>query len=141
MVKQTENSPEYLSSLEFSVRDYECDLQGVVNNANYQHYLEHARHEFLLSEGISFSQLHDEGTDLIITRVEIDYKYPLRSRDRFIIRTAVRREGYIRLVFIQDIFRLPDEKLIVRAKITGAATRDGKPSRPDEILRMLNLQK
>ncbi len=141
MAKQTENSPEYLSSLEFSVRDYECDLQGVVNNANYQHYLEHARHEFLLSEGISFSQLHDEGTDLIITRVEIDYKYPLRSRDRFIIRTAVRREGYIRLVFIQDIFRLPDEKLIVRAKITGAATRDGKPSRPDEILRMLNLQK
>lgn len=141
MVKQTENSPEYLSSLEFSVRDYECDLQGVVNNANYQHYLEHARHEFLLSKGISFSRLHDEGTDLIITRVEIDYKYPLRSRDRFIIRTAVRREGYIRLVFIQDIFRLPDEKLIVRAKITGAATRDGKPSRPDEILRMLNLQK
>ena len=141
MAKQTENILEYLSFLEFSVRDYECDLQGVVNNANYQHYLEHARHEFLLSKGISFSQLHDEGTDLIITRVEIDYKYPLRSRDRFIIRTLVRREGYIRLVFIQDIFRLPDEKLIVRAKITGAATRNGKPSRPDEILRMLNLQK
>ncbi|NSW95739.1 MAG: acyl-CoA thioesterase, partial [Bacteroidales bacterium] len=33
--------------LEFTVRDYECDLQGVVNNANYQHYLEHARHEYL----------------------------------------------------------------------------------------------
>jgi acyl-CoA thioester hydrolase len=139
MVKQTENSSEYLSSLEFTVRDYECDLQGVVNNANYQHYLEHARHEFLLSKGISFARLHDEGTDLIITRVEIDYKYPLRSRDRFIIRTGIRREGYIRLVFIQDIYRLPDEKLIVRAKITGAATQKGKPSRPDDILSILNL--
>jgi len=139
MVKQTENSSEFLSSLEFTVRDYECDLQGVVNNANYQHYLEHARHEFLLSKGISFARLHDEGTDLIITRVEIDYKYPLRSRDRFVIRTGIRREGYIRLVFIQDIYRLPDEKLIVRAKITGAATQKGKPSRPDDILSILNL--
>jgi len=139
MVKQTENSSEFLSSLEFTVRDYECDLQGVVNNANYQHYLEHARHEFLLSKGISFARLHDEGTDLIITRVEIDYKYPLRSRDRFIIRTGIRKEGYIRLVFIQDIYRLPDEKLIVRAKITGAATQKGKPSRPDDILSILNL--
>ena len=45
----------FLFSVEFSVRDYECDIQGVVNNANYQHYLEHARHEFLISKGISFS--------------------------------------------------------------------------------------
>lgn len=28
--------------LEFAVRDYELDFQGIVNNANYQHYLEHA---------------------------------------------------------------------------------------------------
>jgi len=139
MAKQSENSSEYISSLEFTVRDYECDLQGVVNNANYQHYLEHARHEFLLSRGISFARLHEEGTDLIITKVEIDYKFPLRSRDKFIIRTGIRKEGYIRLVFIQDIYRLPDEKLIVRAKITGAATQKGRPSRPDGILHLLNL--
>jgi len=139
MAKQTENISEYRSTLEFTVRDYECDLQGVVNNANYQHYLEHARHEFLISKGISFAGLHEEGTDLIITRVEIDYKYPLRSRDRFIVRTGIRREGYIRLLFIQDIFRIPDDKLIVRAKITGAATQNGRPARPDQIISLLNL--
>ena len=139
MTKQTENNSEFLTSLEFSVRDYECDLQGVVNNANYQHYLEHARHEFLISKGISFARLHEEGTDLIITRVEIDYKYPLRSRDMFIVKTGIRREGHIRLVFVQDIFRLPDNKLIVRAKITGAATQKGRPVRPDQIVSLLNL--
>ena len=62
----------FIFSLEFEVRDYECDLQGVVNNANYQHYLEHARHDFLISKGVSFAQLHEAGVDLIVTRVEID---------------------------------------------------------------------
>jgi len=75
--------------VEFIVRDYECDLQAVVNNANYQHYLEHARHEYLISKGINFVELHNEGTDLIVTRVEIDYKYPLRSRDRFNVKVEI----------------------------------------------------
>ncbi len=138
-MNNTVNRVDYLAELEFVVRDYECDLQGVVNNANYQHYLEHARHEFLLSRGISFADLHDQQTDLIVTKVEIEYKHPLRSRDRFIVKTAIRKEGNVRLAFYQEIYRKPDMKLIVRAKVTGAATRDGKPVRPDTIFSLLNL--
>ena len=125
--------------LEFVVRDYECDLQGVVNNANYQHYLEHARHEFLISKGVSFVDLHNEGTDLIVTRVEIDYKYPLRSRDKFIVRLNIQREGNARLVFIQDIFRLPDEKHVAHAEVTGVATRKGRPVPPGKLVEQLGL--
>jgi len=131
---------DYAFSLEFTVRDYECDIQGVVNNANYQHYLEHARHEFLITRGISFSKLHEEGLDLIVTRVEIDYKYPLRSHDKFIIKLNLLREGNVRLVFVQDIFRIPDEKLIVRARVTGAATRNGRPVHPGELINKLGLE-
>ena len=122
------------------MRDYECDLQGVVNNANYQHYLEHARHEFLVTRGISFSKLHEEGLDLIVTRVEIDYKYPLRSHDKFVVRTSLRREGNVRLVFVQDIFRLPDEKPVIKARVTGAATRNGKPVQPGDLIERLGLE-
>ncbi len=130
----------YIHSLEFTVRDYECDIQGVVNNANYQHYLEHARHEYLISKGISFSGLHEEGLDLIVTRVEIDYKYPLRSHDKFVVKTSLRREGNVRLVFIQDIFRLPDEKPVIKARVTGAATRNGKPVPPGDLIEKLGLE-
>jgi len=127
-------------SLEFIVRDYECDLQGVVNNANYQHYLEHARHEYLISRGISFVQLHDEGIDLIVTKVEIEYKFPLRSRDKFIVTVSIQREGNARLLFIQEIFRLPDMKLIIKGKVTGVATRKGRPVPPGDLIHRLGLE-
>jgi len=133
-----DDKPSY--NLKFEVRDYECDLQGVVNNANYQHYLEHARHQFLLSLGVSFVQLHDEGTDLIVTRVEIDYKYPLRSRDEFIVTVAIQREGNARILFIQEIYRLPDLKLIIKAKVTGVATRKGRPVHPGDLISRLGLE-
>lgn len=134
----TETNHQY--SLEFVVRDYECDLQGVVNNANYQHYLEHARHEFLISKGVSFVQLHEEGIDLIVTKVEIDYKYPLKSRDKFIVRLNIQREGNARLVFNQDIYRMPDEKHVVHAKVTGVATKKGQPVPPGKLIEQLGLE-
>jgi len=126
--------------LEFKVRDYECDLQGVVNNANYQHYLEHARHEFLISKGVSFFELHKEGIDLIVTHVEMDYKFPLKSCYRFIVKTKIQREGNVRLLFIQEIVRIPDEKCIVLARVTGVATKNGRPVSPASLVLKLGLE-
>ncbi len=133
------HSNKYIFCLDFRVRDYECDLQGIVNNANYLHYLEHTRHEFLLSKGISFSDLHNEGTDLIIVRIEIDYKFPLRSKDTFKVCLNVRKEGNVRIAFEQDIFRLPDYKHIVHAVVMGAATKNGRPVSPEFVLKKLKL--
>ena len=64
----------YIYELTLKVRDYECDLQGIVNNANYQHYLEHTRHEFLSSVGVSFAKLHEEGVDPVVARFQIVYE-------------------------------------------------------------------
>ena len=134
----TEIKPPY--NLKFIVRDYECDLQGVINNANYQHYLEHARHEFLIYKGVSFVQLHDEGIDLIVTKVEIEYKFPLKSRDEFIVTVNIQREGNARILFVQEIYRLPDLKLIVKAKVTGVATKKGRPVPPGDLVFKLGLE-
>ncbi len=127
-------------NLQFIVRDYECDLQGVVNNANYMHYLEHARHGFLISKGVSFVELHNEGIDLIVTKVEIEYKYPLRSRDEFIVTVDIQREGNARILFLQDIYRMPELKLIVKAKVTGVATKKGRPVPPGDLVFRLGLK-
>ncbi|MCK5824649.1 MAG: acyl-CoA thioesterase [Ichthyobacteriaceae bacterium] len=124
-------------SIELIVRDYELDAQGIVNNANYQHYLEHARHEFLTSKGIDFVKLHQEGQDLVVTRIEIDYKSPLKSRDRFTVSLEIEQEGMLKIVFNQQIIRVSDNKVVVNAKVTGVSLKNGRPNRPDDLLKLM----
>ncbi len=120
--------------IEFKVRDYECDIQGVVNNANYQHYLEHARHEFLKFIGLDFARLNDEGVLLVVKRIELDYHYPLRSGDSFTVSCSPERISPLRFGFNQKIFRLPDRKPIISAKVMGTAINSqGRPFLPDEL--------
>ncbi|HZK61047.1 MAG TPA: hypothetical protein VFC41_03155, partial [Anaerovoracaceae bacterium] len=68
------------------------------------------------------------------------YKFPLKSRDRFVIKLDIKREGNVRLVFTQDIYRLPDEKHVVHAKVTGVATRKGRPVPPGNLVIQLGLE-
>ncbi|TVQ25726.1 MAG: acyl-CoA thioesterase [Spirochaetaceae bacterium] len=120
--------PSYRFRLEFAVRDYECDLEGVVNNAVYLNYLEHCRHEFLRSVGVDFAAVVAAGTHMVVTRAEVDYRRSLTSGDRFWIGLDIERPTRLKLVFVQDVYRLPDDELIAQARITGAAlSASGRP--------------
>ncbi len=119
--------------LEFEVRDYECDLQGIVNNAVYLNYLEHARHRYLKSIGIDFAALHERGCDLVVTRSEIDYESPLRSGDRFVVRSRMRRQRRIRFLFEQEVVKLPGQERVLQAVITGTGVIDGRIGLPPEL--------
>ncbi|RPH33466.1 MAG: acyl-CoA thioesterase [Bacteroidales bacterium] len=123
----------YQYELEFSVRDYECDLQGIVNNAVYLNYLEHTRHQFLLSKKIDFAKLHTEGIDLVVSRIEIDYKFSLSSDDNFVVKVNTYKEGLLRLVFEQDIYKLPENKHVVHAKVIGVGLCKGRPMKVEDI--------
>lgn len=120
--------PHYVFKLNCSVRDYELDFQGIVNNAVYQNYLEHTRHEFVKQAGLNLPALHREGLDPVLVHADIQYKTPLVSGDQFISCLNIRPEG-IRLVFSQDIFRLSDYKPIVKAKIEIVILKNGRPER------------
>ncbi len=124
--------PEYIFELEMKVRDYECDMEGIVNNANYQHYLEHTRHEFLLSAGISFAEMLAQGAAPVVNRIEINYKTPLRSGDCFVSKLYMRREG-VKFVFYQDIYKLSGE-VCVKAVVETVFTVNGRLSRGEEFL-------
>lgn len=120
--------------LEFKVRDYECDMDHVVNNAVYLNYLEHARHEFLVGLGIKFGELSKRGISLVVTRIELDFKASLTSGDAFLVRTAFNRKGRIRLQFNQSIYRQPEHRLMLSAVVTGTALNArGRPEIPPEL--------
>jgi acyl-CoA thioester hydrolase len=116
---------EYQYELTLKVRDYECDLQGIVNNANYQHYLEHARHEFLLSLGISFAKLHEQSIDPVVARINMAFKTPLKSGDQYTCCLNLKKEG-IKYVFYQEIFRTADRKLVVKAVVETVFLVNGR---------------
>lgn len=118
----------------FDVRDYECDLQGVVNNAVYLRYLEHARHMFLRSLGIDFAILATRKINLVVIRIEIDYLQSLRSGDTFYVTVDTERISRLRFGFNQKILRLPDESPVVNAKVIGAALNEkGRPFIPSDL--------
>jgi acyl-CoA thioester hydrolase len=129
---------DYAYRLEFTVRDYECDLAGMVNNAAYLNYLEHARHEYLKSRGVDFAALAQTRIYLVVVRIEVDYLFPLRSGECFYVALRPERVSRLRFAFQQDIFRLPDERPVIKARVIGTAINDkGKPFLPVELERLL----
>jgi len=120
--------------IELEVRDYECDMEGIINNAVYMNYLEHARHAYIKRKGFTFAAFTQKGIHLVVTRIEADYLYPLRSGDKFYITASMERVSKLRFGFSQDIFRLPDNKLILRAKVIGTSLdAEGKPKYFEEL--------
>ena len=113
------------------VRDHELDRFGVVNNAVYQNYLEHTRHEFLHSMGCDFNQLRMDGWEPVVIRADIEYRASLRPRDRVRCNVTLRRSGRLRFIFEQKLIRLADQCVLVEGEITGVFTKNGRPVAPD----------
>ncbi|RXR18405.1 acyl-CoA thioesterase [Flavobacterium amnicola] len=120
-------------SIEMDVRDYELDVQSIVNNSVYQNYLEHARHEFLHHHGIDFVEFAQNNILLVVKNIEMNFKNSLVSRDKFKIEVAAEKEGNLKVVFHQNIIRIADNKTILTAKVTGVAIKKGRPVAPDTI--------
>ena len=126
-------------SIELMVRDYECDMQGVVNHANYLHYLEHARHEFLKTRGLDFAQMTAQGLIVMVVAAQLQYRRSLRSGDRFRVSLRTVRRSRLRLDFEQRIERVSDNCLMLTACMTTAAVDErGRPCFPAALEALLS---
>lgn len=132
MTDQSDILSAYTYCLEMKVRDYEVDSQGIVNNANYLHYLEHTRHICCEDNGLSFRAMSENGLLPVVRRIEIDYLHSLGLADRFASCLNLHRKG-ARFIFSQHIYRLPDMLPIVKADVTIVCMADGRLTRGDEL--------
>ncbi|MBB1293880.1 MAG: acyl-CoA thioester hydrolase [Pseudoalteromonas rhizosphaerae] len=120
--------------VDFKVRDYECDLQGIVNNSVYFNYLEHARHEFLHANGVDFAQLTRDKINLVVMRSEMDYKQSLMPGDEFYVAVEPERISRLKFGFRQTVVRKHDEKVMLKALVIGTAVNElGRPFLPDQV--------
>jgi acyl-CoA thioester hydrolase len=101
-----------------TVRPYECDSYGHVNNAVYLNYLEYARYEYLRTVGFDYNAAITAGFRLYIARVEIEYKKSARTDDRLAIVSWPIKMGAVSGTIAQEIRR--GEELITAAKVTWA---------------------
>lgn len=128
-------------SMELDVRDYECDMQGVVNNSVYQNYLEHTRHKYLKTIGLDFATLTEKQINLMVIRIEIDYKASLRSGDSFISGLRMIRISALRFGFEQFIYRKSDQKLMIKALVIGTnVNAKGRPELAQELIDVWGLE-
>ncbi|MDH8701183.1 acyl-CoA thioester hydrolase [Dysgonomonadaceae bacterium PH5-43] len=116
--------------IEMKVRDYECDIQGIVNNANYLHYFETTRHEFMESVGTSFVEMHEQKIDPVVARADLRYKASLTGSEYFISSLTVERKG-VKIVFHQEIRRKKDNELCCKATVEAVVLIKGVLSRGD----------
>lgn len=109
----------------FEVRDSELDMGGIVNNANYLHYLEHARHKYLQSHGLSFSKFYQQGLNFVVVSYQLNYKQPLRSHDVFSVSCElVPNRSAFKINFKQEIRLISNEKLILSSECVAACINE-----------------
>lgn len=119
-------------------RDHECDVQGVVNNAHYQHYFEHARHRYLLQKGIDFHGLALQGINLMVAKIEIEYKAPLKAHNQFVVTVVPKRLSRLKVCFQQELRDSQTQKLMALAKTTVVTVNNQqKPMRESPLNKII----
>lgn len=112
------------SKTEVTVRHYELDAYGHVNNANYLNYLEHARSEFLKDIGLDYKSFVEAGYGVYVIKVCITYKSPALPDQVLQITTKPIKRRKASGTFFQQIWH--EDRLICEAEVTWASIgKDG----------------
>jgi YbgC/YbaW family acyl-CoA thioester hydrolase len=99
-----------------TVRSYECDTNGHVNNAVYLNYLEVARHEMLAALGMDYAGMRSAGFGLVVARIDIRYRRPAVEGDALTILSRATKRLRVGGIIAQRI--LKGEELIAEADVT-----------------------
>jgi acyl-CoA thioester hydrolase len=118
---------------------HHTDCGGVVYYANYLNFLEEARTEYFALKNSSIKQLADCGIMFVVSRQEIDYKFPATYGDELDVQTQVGELTGVRIEFLHEIYN-QNKRLIIKAKtILVCVDKSLKPQAiPEDLRKKLN---
>jgi len=96
----------------------DTDAGGVVYYANYLKFMERARTERLRALGFSQMQLMTEKLIFVVHSCSLRYFAPARLDDELAISARLVESKGARLVFGQQVIRLPDQALLCEGQVT-----------------------
>jgi acyl-CoA thioester hydrolase len=119
--------------LTIRVRYAETDRMGLLHHANYLVYFEQGRTELLRSLGHTYKDLEDQGFLLVLTRLEVKYRWPARYDDQVTLRTTVVKTTAVRIDHRYEMFC--QGRLLAEGSSTLACVdRTGRPQPLPEFL-------
>jgi acyl-CoA thioester hydrolase len=107
---------------------------GLLHHANYLIYFEQGRTELLRSLGISYKDLEDQGYLLVLTKIEVKYRWPARYDDLLTLKTIVLRTTSVRIDHRYELYG--EGRLLAEGASTLACVdREGRPQALPDFLR------
>ena len=96
----------------FRIYHQDTDMLGMVHHANHIKFMERARSEWLLEQGVDLKELCNNGIYFVVHSIHINYLKPIRFHDKIEIVTEMKRFGKVSIEFLQT-FRSQDDKEII----------------------------
>jgi aldose 1-epimerase len=118
------------------VRFAETDAMGIVHHSRYLPIMEEARVAYLRQIGHPYQSIRDEGLDLTVLEVFVQYRLPLRFDDEVDVHLSVVRVD--RATFqMAYLLSVDGELRATGITVHGAVTSEGRPTRLPAWLREL----
>lgn len=123
------------------VRYCECDAMAVAHHASYVPWLEVGRTELLRESGVSYAQLEAAGVFLVVVKLDLRYRRPVKYDDVVEVRTRVRQAARVKVDHEYDLVVVerdgqPCQEPVAAGMTTLACLgRDGKVRELPEWLR------
>ncbi len=116
------------------VRYAETDRMGLLHHANYLIYFEQGRTELLRSCGLSYKDLEDQGFLLVLTKIEVKYRWPAHYDDLLTLKTIVTRTTSVRIDHRYELY-CEGRLLAEGASTLACVDREGRPQALPDFLR------
>lgn len=81
--------PALAGTTRLRVRYAECDPFGVAHHSSYVPWLEQARTELLRDTAMTYARLERAGVFLVVTKLDLRYRRPIRYDDIVEVRTRI----------------------------------------------------
>ena len=99
------------------VRYAECDLQGVLFNANYLAYIDHTITELWRVAYGGYTVMLDRGADIVVAEANLRYRAAARFDEEVVIKATVTNLGTTSVTTALRFLRAGTEDLLLEARM------------------------